>query len=483
MRISILEVHGLRRETKGMNIGAEWLSELTPGKGEQFAFMSVDIVEHSRISAKWAWADTSPVFNAFEKYVERRVRKRKGMIWVWLGDGGLCAFWGEDVSKKAQNAYDAASAILRGLSRFNREHELPGDEKVRVRIALHVGNAEYRGLEELGRVHSSAINFVSHLEKQATAPNSISMSDALFSELEESPRERIYEIEDLFENQKIHTTCRKWTEEMKISRDECLSTLQKYYGPHTKADDSFLNYVVSNILDKTSTESSIWREDVSSVITIKKATKPVSLVKRGLFAWQETKKYWLVCPAKTGEQPIISGSTLIVEWDAIQDILDAYEMWIKVDGEKIFDSKIVTRNIDLRRLRSRKRIVKDGMSVSYKGLRLDIEVERSIEMDGKSRKHVTIFEKIFLEPNDRSYILSSRWPTRIFKANVSLQAGLDDWEIVDATVGPQRYHRDASELATVEIGDDRDWVDVNVHDWVLPGIGVVIEWKPKTEEG
>lgn len=182
-----------------------WINDLKHNETYEFAFLKIDIVEHSRITREGPYQEIEKVFDDFEKYyVEEHVPRRNGMIWGWQGDGGLCAFWGKDTTEKARNAYNAAHSILAELDNFNDNNPLPRGNRVRVRVAAHLGNARYRGPQALGRIHSEAINFVAHLENQRTHVNSISISHEVYKELTDDMQKRFEPIGE-FEGKKIYT--------------------------------------------------------------------------------------------------------------------------------------------------------------------------------------------------------------------------------------------------------------------------------------
>jgi class 3 adenylate cyclase len=185
------------------NLHPEVFTSLHEGGSYQFAFLRVDIVSHSEITRTLPLNEISPVFDAFETWVEQVAASREGAMWSWLGDGGLCAFLGNGPSEKAQNAYAAAAEILTGIPIFNDEHPLGADRQVRVRLAVHIGFAQYR--EAHGRIHSPYINFVSHLEARKTHPESISISEHALQQLKAADRARFFDIGS-FENHTVYTT-------------------------------------------------------------------------------------------------------------------------------------------------------------------------------------------------------------------------------------------------------------------------------------
>lgn len=178
------------------------MDDLNANETYEFAFLKIDIVEHSSITRDSPYQQIEKVFDVFEKYVEKHVSGHNGTIWGWQGDGGLCAFLGKDTTDKACNAFKAAESILTGLDNFNENNRLPRGYRVRVRIAVHLGNAKYRGREALGRIHSEAINFVAHLESQKTNVNGISISHEVHKELTEDMQKR-FEAFGKFEARKF----------------------------------------------------------------------------------------------------------------------------------------------------------------------------------------------------------------------------------------------------------------------------------------
>ena len=151
-------------------------ADLVDGRLGEFAFLRVDIVDHSRITAENAYEAVQHILEQFENMVEEKVIAHGGQLWTWGGDGGLASYYeGANITAKALGAMSTAFDIVEALVPFNEDHKLPRtQDKIAARVAVHVGTARYR--EKVGRIHSEAINFVSHLEHNRTFPNSISTS-------------------------------------------------------------------------------------------------------------------------------------------------------------------------------------------------------------------------------------------------------------------------------------------------------------------
>ncbi|MGQ9630239.1 MAG: hypothetical protein ACUVXI_07965 [bacterium] len=167
------------------------------GNEYSFGFLSVDISGNSKIVSRYPREDVERVYRSLYKYLCEKVERRHGRFWSWQGDGGLCAFYCDDISNAAVNS---AVDILLGMPLFNTESNSLNDD-IRLRLAVHRGKAIY--IAQKGNIISEDINFVSHLEKNGTDVNSISISDRIFREL--SPRMgRYFSKAGLFEGQQIY---------------------------------------------------------------------------------------------------------------------------------------------------------------------------------------------------------------------------------------------------------------------------------------
>lgn len=174
--------------------------DINEGEVREFCFLEVDVVDHSRISRDNARLKVEETFGALKDCVEERVRICEGQVWSWEGDGGLCVFFGDD-QPIAEFGVECALEIIKGLGEFNETNNSLNQE-IKVRIALHRGTARY--LDERGNIHSSAINFVAHLERERTYPNTISISRDVYYELRDDLRS-LFRSAGQFEEKEIFT--------------------------------------------------------------------------------------------------------------------------------------------------------------------------------------------------------------------------------------------------------------------------------------
>ncbi len=162
-----------------------------------FTFIDIDIVKNSQVVNKYSYDIVKKTYTKIIAYFTNRIEKRNGRIWVWAGDGGIAAFYGDNKCVKAVNA---AIDIVAGIPLFNAEHnDLPID--LNVRVAVHKGRCIYRDNKDL--LLSDDINFVVHLEKKFTHINSISISENVFQELPDKHR-KFFFPDGLFERRKAY---------------------------------------------------------------------------------------------------------------------------------------------------------------------------------------------------------------------------------------------------------------------------------------
>ena len=178
-------------------------SDLREGAIRKFCFVEVDLAGHSAIAANNSTRDAEETFSAFLDYIIEKVESQGGKPWGLAGDGGLFAFYNDDVTTMSEQATRSALAIVDNLEAFNKTKSRV-KEQVRARIAVHLGDARYR--EQTGRIQSDDINFVAHLEKAKTTPDSVSISAAVYRELVKEELRSRFRDNGIFEERGVYTS-------------------------------------------------------------------------------------------------------------------------------------------------------------------------------------------------------------------------------------------------------------------------------------
>lgn len=173
---------------------------LEENKEYYFAYLSIDIVGNSQIQLKYDKNLIQEVYSRFQKLVKVVIEFYDGKIWNWAGDGGIAAFY---LDKVEESAVLSAIKIFLELFLFNLDSTRNKFlEPIKLRIGVHSGNSIYK--ENKGLIFSDAINFVSHLEKNFTDVNHISISKDIYDKI--NPRiQGIFSSKGNFENKECFT--------------------------------------------------------------------------------------------------------------------------------------------------------------------------------------------------------------------------------------------------------------------------------------
>ncbi len=168
---------------------------LEENKEYYFVYMSIDIVGNSQIQLKYPKELIEEVYTRLQKLIRILVEFYDGKIWTWAGDGGIATFYVGNVEELAANS---AMKIFFELFLFNLDpNRNKFEEPIKLRIGIHGGNSIYK--ENKGNILSDAINYVAHLEKNYTNPDSITISKIIYERL--NPRlQNIFKKKGIFEN-------------------------------------------------------------------------------------------------------------------------------------------------------------------------------------------------------------------------------------------------------------------------------------------
>lgn len=145
---------------------------LRSGKNYKVTVGSVDIVGNSELVRRYKARDMQKLYYRFQEFLRGRLATYNGRIWSWAGDGGIVAF---TFKNHATRAIQWALETQATLPVFNTYEEYPIDEPILLRIALDSGTITFQA--DPGRIVSETVNYAAHLEKQATEPGSISLSE------------------------------------------------------------------------------------------------------------------------------------------------------------------------------------------------------------------------------------------------------------------------------------------------------------------
>ncbi len=127
-----------------------------------FCFVSIDIVENSKIVRKNNPQNISETYRYFYEILKNKITIRDGRIWIWEGDGGIIAFQGENAINRA--VYALFDFVL-SQPVINSIYNLLNKE-IKYRIAINPGKAIFKN--DIDKIRSDELDRVRELEKTTT---------------------------------------------------------------------------------------------------------------------------------------------------------------------------------------------------------------------------------------------------------------------------------------------------------------------------
>jgi class 3 adenylate cyclase len=164
---------------------------LRNGKEYCTVIASVDICQNSELVRKYKPGMMEKVYYRLWGFLKHKLDLYEGRIWSWAGDGGLFAFRGE---KSIPDAVSCALEILHTMPVFNVQPYKPIKDEICLRIGMDYGTVKF--FEDTGRIVSDVINYAAHLEKQATKPGALSISNDIYTRLPASMKTVFPEKQD-----------------------------------------------------------------------------------------------------------------------------------------------------------------------------------------------------------------------------------------------------------------------------------------------
>lgn len=173
---------------------------LRQGREYQIAIVSVDICRSSSLLKKHSPAVMERVYYRMWDFFKHRLDAYEGRMWSWAGDGGVLAFHGDD---REVAAVSCCLEIFACLPVFNLQPDKPIHDDIALRMGIDSGPVRF--VENTGRIISEVINYAVHLEKNATRPGALAVSDRVYDRLPPSMRS-VFTRRHEFEGRVAHAT-------------------------------------------------------------------------------------------------------------------------------------------------------------------------------------------------------------------------------------------------------------------------------------
>jgi hypothetical protein len=167
---------------EGKDCKDQWEECLKENKEYEFSFVSVDTVDSSQLSIQEQKENLDRTYDSLHHLITMTALKNNGSLWSWQGDGGMLAFWGKTF---ILNGLFFCFEILGFLPVFNLKDSRINND-IELRFGIDRGVSLYK--KDKGSIISKSINFASHLEKKYTDSNSITISENVYSVLNEKQK-------------------------------------------------------------------------------------------------------------------------------------------------------------------------------------------------------------------------------------------------------------------------------------------------------
>lgn len=154
--------------------GSDW-KNVRQGQEYTFCFLFIELDNRSALKAAGPEQFTR-MTSAFRQYIEETAAPLHGRVWIWMDYGGLVIFPFDGTSSGAVEA-----ALRLFVNRVLMSAEIIKlDIALSYRIALHIGNTEYKGKGETGTIVADSINSVFHLGQKFAEPGSLCCTEDIF---------------------------------------------------------------------------------------------------------------------------------------------------------------------------------------------------------------------------------------------------------------------------------------------------------------
>ncbi len=185
---------------------------LREGKEYPIIIASIDICGNSDLVQKHSPSAMEKVYYKFSNFLNKSIYHHNGRVWFWAGDGGIIACRKDD---GIDNAVACCIEVLFTLPIFNSMPDKPIEDDIELRIGMDSGTLKY--FNDVGRIISDVINYASHLEKQGTCPNGLSISKDVYNELSQGLK-KIFNQEMQFKDRTAYTMSFNYIKALEIEK-------------------------------------------------------------------------------------------------------------------------------------------------------------------------------------------------------------------------------------------------------------------------
>lgn len=262
-------------------------------------------------------------------------------------------------------------------------------------------------------------------------------------------------------------------------KDIALASLQKHYAIPKPDGNCYIDFLVNNFLDPSKNDAHFWRKGLDAVITLKSTVINCGGVPVTMLHWEEIKHYDIVSLRPSAVYPLFYENQFMIEPSGLAQALAKTDFKLKIGPNVIFQFSKKNGAIDIPKLIEEGKVDEiDGLSIRYDGTWVTIAYKKDVPLTQESTRFYAT-ETSLMSFDDRTYQHMVHHPTYNLDIKFKLEGDIYDWSICDPTIGVQSYHNDADRHAVIERPRQGE-INLSIPNWVLPGIGIVVEWgKPR----
>jgi class 3 adenylate cyclase len=150
---------------------------LREGDEYYLSFLRVDVAGNSRLVREKPAEAVEAAYADLRTRLVEAAEQREGRLWNWEGDGGVCAFYGDEADSRATLA---SLAFTNAMIMYNAL-DCPLGEPLQVRTALHAGKIAYRA--SFDQMKGAVLARLERIESEHTEPGTVTASQTVYESL------------------------------------------------------------------------------------------------------------------------------------------------------------------------------------------------------------------------------------------------------------------------------------------------------------
>lgn len=178
--------------------GGKW-GEVKSGTEYVFYFLFAELDLSSEWKKKAGQEHLKQVKEIFHNYIAQTMEPYNGRIWMWNEFGGLVLF---PYTKAHPSSVLCAARLMANLPIASCE-DFPFKVQISCRLAIHLGETQYKDRGKTGTIVSDSVNSAFHLGQRYAKPGNLYLSSEVYEKTHPA-LQGLFVADGLFENRQIY---------------------------------------------------------------------------------------------------------------------------------------------------------------------------------------------------------------------------------------------------------------------------------------